>query len=70
MCPHIVMSIEKHKNNLLFRIAGLLGVGLIGSLLMGCGLALAFGNHRLSMILFGLVVVLLVIVKVVVRSKD
>ena len=49
---------------MLFRIGGLLFIALIGLAIMGCGLALAFGNHRLSTFLFVLVVVLLVVIKV------
>ena len=60
------MDSNKPKpNDLPVRIAGLLCVGLIGLLVMGCGLALAFGKYRLSTILFALVVGLLVAIKVV-----
>jgi len=63
----MTMGKEKHKSDLFFKIAGLLCVGLIGALVMGCGLALAFGHHRLSMIFFGVVVLLLVAIKMVSR---
>ena len=69
MCPHRTMGEENHNRDVLFRIAGLLYIALIGLAIMGCGLALAFGNHRLSTFLFALVVVLLVMIKAVVRSK-
>jgi hypothetical protein len=62
------MAKKKRNMDLLFRIAGLLCVGLIGLLVMVCGLALAFGNFRLSTILFFIVVALLVVLKVVTRS--
>ena len=52
---------------MLFRIGGLLFIALIGLLMMGCGLALALGHHRLSMIFFGVVVLLLVAIKMVSR---
>ena len=58
---------EKHKNDVLFRIAGLLGVGLIGLLVMGCGLALAFGNYRLSAVLFFVVIGMLACSKLIIR---
>ena len=67
----MVMDKDKpQSNDLLIRIAGLLCVGLIGVLLMGCGLAMAFGNDRLSTILFGLVVVLLIVMKVITGVKS
>ena len=63
------MSKEKpHANDLIIRLVGLLCVGLTGAILMGCGLALAFGNYRLSTILFFIVVALLVVFKVVTRT--
>ncbi len=69
MCLLRTMGEEKYNRDLLFRIAGLLGVGLIGLIVMVCGLALAFGSYRLSTFLFVPVVVLLVMIKVVARSK-
>jgi len=51
----------------LSRIAGLLCVGLIGFSLMGSGLALAFGNYRLSMIFFFAVIGIMVLIKVAFR---
>ena len=62
------MTKKKRNIDLLFRIAGLLCIGLTGLLVMVCGLALAFGNYRLSTILFFIVVALLVVFKVVTRS--
>jgi hypothetical protein len=62
------MSKENHNRDLLYRLAGLICVGLIGGVLMGCGLALAFGSYRLSMILFFIVVLLLVVFKAAARS--
>ena len=62
---------SKNKSDsidLLIRIAGLVCVGLIGVILMGCGLALAFGDYQLSTILFFIVVALLVVIKMVTRS--
>ena len=62
------MDSDKHqRNNLLVRIAGLLCVGLIGMMIVGCGLALAFGDYRLSMVLFFIVVAMLVFIKLVTR---
>ena len=61
------MGKETHKNDLLFRLAGLLGVGLIGVLVMGCGLALAFGNYRLSGVLFFVVIGMLACAQFVIR---
>lgn len=63
------MSKKKQGRDWLFRVGGLLYVCLLGIILMGCGLALAFGNYRLSTILFGLVVALLVVIKVVARMN-
>ena len=63
------MNKDNHNRDLLFRIGGLLFIALIGLATMGCGLAIAFGNYRLSMILFFAVVALLVAVKVVARSS-
>ena len=67
MCPRRTMNKENHNRDLLFRIGGLLFIALIGLAIMGCGLALAFNNYRLSMILFGVVVLLLVAIKMVSR---
>lgn len=67
MCPLKAMVKEKHKKDVLFRIAGLLGVGLIGLLVMGCGLALAFGNYRLSAVLFFVVIGMLACSKLIIR---
>lgn len=64
------MSRENRNRDGLFRIAGLLGVIMIGMLLMGCGLALAFGNYSLSTILFCTVVALLVAIKVGLKGHD
>ena len=62
------MDMDKNQRiNLLVRIAGLLFIGLIGMMLVGCGLALAFGNYRLSMVLFFIVVTMLVFIKLVTR---
>ena len=63
------MAKDNHIRDLLFRIAGLLCVGVIGLLVMGCGLALAFGRYRLSTILFFIVAVLLVLIKVGASTK-
>ena len=70
MCPRRTMGKETHKNDLLFRLAGLLGVGLIGVLVMGCGLALAFGSYQLSTILFFGVITMLVLIKLVFRRWE
>ena len=59
---------KTQPNDLFIRIAGLLCVGLIGFILMACGLALAFGNYRLSSILFFIVVVLLVVFKLAITA--
>ena len=67
MCTLKAMAKEKHKNDVLFRIAGLLGVGMIGLLVMGCGLALAFGNYRLSAVLFFVVIGMLACSKLIIR---
>jgi hypothetical protein len=62
------MDSDKHqRNNLLVRIAGLFCIGLIGMMVVGCGLALAFGDYRLSMVLFFIVVAMLVFIKLVTR---
>lgn len=61
------MAKENHNRDLLFRLAGLFSIVLIGLLLMGCGLALAFGNYQLSTILFFTVVGILVVFKLVSR---
>ena len=61
------MRKETHKNDLFFRIAGLLGIGLIGALVMGCGLALAFGSYRLSAVLFFVVIGMLACIKLITR---
>jgi len=63
------MKKDNPNRDLLFRIGGLLFIAMIGLAIMGCGLALAFGNYRLSTILFFAVVALLVAVKVVARSS-
>lgn len=60
-------SDKNQRINLLVRIAGLLCIGLIGMMLVGCGLALAFGDYRLSMVLFFIVVAMLVFIKLVTR---
>ena len=69
MCPRRTMKKDNPNRDLLFRIGGLLFIAMIGLAIMGCGLALAFGNYRLSTILFFAVVALLVAVKVVARSS-
>ena len=61
------MRKETQKNDLFFRIAGLIGVGLIGLLVMGCGLALAFGSYRLSAVLFFMVIGMLACIKLITR---
>ena len=61
------MRKETHKNDLFFRIVGLIGVGLIGALVMGCGLALAFGSYRLSAVLFFMVIGMLACIKLITR---
>lgn len=70
MCPPEEMSKDDDQHGWYYRIAGLLCVALIGVLLMCCGLALAFGNYRLSSILFFLVVILLVAIKIVARTDS
>lgn len=65
MCPPEAMNKDDDQQGWHYRIAGLLCVAVIGALLMGCGLALAFGKYRLSSILFFLVVILLVAIKIV-----
>ena len=67
MCPPEAMDKDDNRYGWLYGIAGLLCVALIGVLLMVCGLALAFGNYKLSSILFFLVVILLVAIKIVAR---
>lgn len=52
------------------RIAGLTCVGLVGLMIVGCGLALSFGNYRLSTILFFTVTVTLILIKVVTRMLE
>ena len=66
----MVMNKKNHNRDVLFRIAGLLYIALIGLAIMGCGLAMAFGKYRLSTILFGVVVLLLVAIKVMSKSPD
>ena len=61
---------KRQGNDWLFRIGGLLYIALIGLAIMGCGLAMAFGKYRLSTILFGVVVLLLVAIKVMSKSPD
>ena len=61
---------KKRGSDLLFRIGGLLFIALIGFAIMGCGLALAFGNYRLSTILFFGVITILVLIKLVFRSWE
>ena len=58
---------RQRRNSLFFRFGGLLYVGLVGILLICCGLALAFGNYRLSMIFFFIVLIMLVCAKLIVR---
>ena len=53
--------------DLLVRIAGLLCIGLIGALIMSCGLALAFGNYRLSAVLFFVVIGMVACIKLITR---
>ena len=67
LCPLIFMAKDNRNKDLFFRIAGLLGVGVIGALLMGCGLALAFGSYRLSMIFFFIVLGMLACAQLVTR---
>lgn len=58
---------RQQRNNLYLRLGGLLFVGLVGILLVCCGLALAFGNYRLSMIFFFAVLGMLVCSKIISR---
>ena len=64
------MGEENHNRELLFRVGGLLLIALIGLAVMGCGLALAFGNYRLSTILFFGVITMLVLIKLVFRRWE
>ena len=59
-----MMRNKNHHRDLLFRLAGLFCVCLIAIILMGCGLALAFGNYQLSMIFFFAVLGIVVFIKV------
>ncbi len=54
----------EQRRNLLIRVAGLLYIGLLALVTGACGLALAFGNYRLSMFFFFAAVALLVLAKV------
>lgn len=67
MCPLMVMNKENHNRDVLFRIAGLLYIAMIGLATMGCGLALAFGNYRLSAVLFFVVIGMLACSKLIIR---
>ena len=70
MCPPEAMRKDDNQHGWFYRIAGLLCIVLIGALLMGCGLALAFGNYKVSSILFFLIVILLVAIRIVARSNS
>lgn len=61
---------REETKNFLVRIAGLTCVGLIGLMIVGCGLALSFGNYRLSTILFFTVTVTLIVIKIITRMLE
>ena len=64
------MNKENRNKDVLFRIAALLYIAMIGLAIMGCGLALAFGSYRLSTILFFGVITMLVLIKLVFRRWE
>ena len=61
------MNKKNHNKEFLFRVGGLLFIGLVGLLLAGCGLAMAFGHYRLSMISFFIVLGMLACAQLVIR---
>ena len=63
-------SMKQETKNVLVRIAGLTCVGLVGIMVIGCGLALSFGNYQLSTILFFSVTATLVAIKLVVKMME
>ena len=58
---------KQKRNNLLVRLGGLFCISLVGFLVICCGLALAFGNYRLSTIFFFVVLGVLICIKLVIR---
>lgn len=56
------------RRSLLIRLAGLLYIGLLATIIAACGLALAFGSYRLSMFLFFIAIAMLALIKLVIMT--